>query len=199
MLVIAAGMTAFPLSAQINPMSSVTNWAPILWGDPDPAADQQTGSSEADIVGSSLQASFYSLFSDGGTQSGADDQWGFRLRLAAEKNPPGFSHIAFVGLDANQDGRLDLFLGVNNQGSSRDISIWLPTAGTNLNTSPSTLSINTTALFTYSEDATNYSWAIVNSTIDPAGPDYNIDGAGGNGQEDRFLSFVLPFADVSRP
>jgi hypothetical protein len=182
--------------AAIDPFNSVTNWAPILWGDPDPGADQQTGSSESDIVGSSVQASFYSLFSNNDTSGTADDQWGFRLRLAAEKNPPGYSHIAFVGLDANLDGRLDLFLGVNNQGSVNEIGIWAPTSGTNLNVSPNTLSIDPTPLFSYTEAATNYSWMVVTSANDPAGPSYNIDGASGADETDRFLSFVLPMSDV---
>lgn len=183
--------------AQIVPSGSVTNWVPILWGDPDPGADQQTGSSESDIVGSAAQASFYTLFSNGGTTgTTADDQWGFRFRLAAEKNPPGYSHIAFVGLDANLDGRLDLFLGVNNQGSVNELGIWAPTVGTNLNVSPNTLSINSSALFSYAETGSNYNWMTVTTANDPVGPSYNIDGASGAGETDRFLTFVLPMDAV---
>jgi hypothetical protein len=185
-----------PVTAQINTLGPITNWVPILWGDPDPSADQQTGSSEADIVGTTTQASFYSLFYDGGTPSLSDDLWGFRLRLAAEKNPPGYSHVAFVGLDADLDGRLDLFLGVNNQGSSSHLGIWLPTPGTNLNVSPNTLSINSTPLFSYTQSVSNYSWLVVDANLDPVGPNYNIDGASGSGEQDRMLTFVLPFNDV---
>jgi hypothetical protein len=101
-----------------------------------------------------------------------------------------------VGLDANLDGRLDLFLGVNNQGSVNEIGIWAPNSGTNLNVSPNTLSINSTPLFSYSEVATNYNWMTVTSANDPLGPSYNIDGASGADETDRFLSFVLPMADV---
>jgi large repetitive protein len=182
--------------AAIDPFNSVTNWAPILWGNPEPGADQQTGSSEADIVGTSAQASFYSLFSNNGTSGTTDDQWGFRLRLAAERSPSGFNNIVFVGLDANLDRRLDLFIGVDNQGSTDRIRIWAPDGGTGMNVSPNTISINSTPLFSYVETGANYSWMVVNSANDPLGPSYNIDGASGAGETDRFLSFILPMSDV---
>jgi hypothetical protein len=77
--------------AQINPAGSLTNWIPILYGPnvfPDAFSDQQTGSDESDLVGTSTRASLFTSFWNGGTPNSlADGQLGFRLRLAGEKIP----------------------------------------------------------------------------------------------------------------
>ena len=182
--------------AQILPGSPTTLWTALLYGVsnptiPDPSNDQQTGSLESDIVGNTTHASLFTAFYDGGTPSLTDGQIAFRLRLAEEKNPPGFSGSAFVGLDANGDGKLDLFLGVNNSGSADQIGIWK--AGSGANISPNTTTLANTPSFTYTETSTNYSWIQVTSISDPSATSYDLDGGGGT---DRFLSFVLPFADV---
>jgi hypothetical protein len=127
--------------AQINPSSSTANWTPILYPPsnptvPDPGSDQQTGSKEADIVGTANVASFYTSFYNGGTPSLIDGLLGFRVRLAEEQSPAGFSTAAFVGIDGNADGRLDLFIGVDNSGSFDHVGIWRAGAGQNI--SPST-------------------------------------------------------------
>src|SRR5688572_31126677 len=90
--------------AQINPTSPTTNWTAVLYPPssptvPDPGSDQQTGSKEADIVGAASVASFYTKFFNGGTPSLTDGQLAFRVRLAEEQTPPGFSTAAFVGID----------------------------------------------------------------------------------------------------
>jgi len=187
---------AVSASAQISPTSPTTSWRPISYGPsnpsiPDPFGDQQTGSREGDIIGNSTTPSFYTSFYNGGTPSLTDGQLGFRLRLAEQQNPPGFSGAAFIGIDGNADGRLDLFLGVNNSGSTAQIGIW--SAGPGLNNSPSTTTIQNVAGFSYSEVGINYSWTPVNVTIDPTTVSYDLDN-GGN--PDYFLTFVIPFADL---
>ena len=97
-----------------------------------------------------------------------------------------------MGIDANRDGALDLFVGVNNSGAADTIGLWNP--GNGANTSPNTTSIVSTPLVSYTQNATNYHWAAVNTTIDPiVGTATDIDGGG---QTDRFLSFGVPFNDV---
>lgn len=189
-------LMALSAHAQISPTSPTTNWTPVLYPPsspttPDPFSDQQTGSKEGDIVGTTNTASLYTRFYNGGTPSLTDGQLAFRLRLAEEQNPPGYSGAAFIGVDGNNDGRLDIFLGVNNSGSTAQIGMWR--AGTGANTSPSTTTIQSPASISYAETSVNYSWTPVTATIDPTTMSYDIDGGA---RTDHFLTFVVPFADL---
>jgi hypothetical protein len=190
-------LSALCAQAQIAPNSSTTNWTAVLYPagspvTPDPASDQQTGSKEGDIVGSSLIPSLYTRFYNGGTPSLTDGQIAFRLRIAEEQNPPGFSGAAFIGLDGNGDSKLDLFVGVNNSGSTAEVGIWR--AGNGLNISPSTTSIQSPASLSYSETTVNYSWTPLSFAIDPLASTYDVDVGG---KTDHFLSFVVPFGDLA--
>ena len=159
---------------------------------PDPSNDQQTGSGEGDIVGNQDHPSVYVAFGDAGTPSLTDGVLGLRIRLGADDNPAGFKGALFVGIDANGDGALDLFIGVDNSGSSNTIGIWSP--GNGANTSPSTTTIVSAPLASYTITALNYSWTAVNTTIDPTvgtATDLN-----GDGKNDYFLTFTVPFADI---
>jgi hypothetical protein len=181
-------------SMTVDVTSPTTSWTPVTYGSnhPDPSNDQQTGSSESDIVGDASHPSAYTTFGDAGTASLTDGTLGFRVRLGADQSPAGFKGALFVGIDANGDGALDLFIGVNNSGSSDMIGIWNPGAGANI--SPNTTSIVSAALVSYTITAINYNWTAVNSTIDPtvgSATDLN-----GDGKNDYFLTFSVPLADV---
>jgi hypothetical protein len=195
--ILLAGIVALasPASASmVDVTSPTTNWTAVRYANnnPDPSNDQQTGSSEGDIVGNAAHPSFYTTFGDAGTPSTTDGTIAFRVRLGADVNPVGFKTALFVGVDANHDGALDLFIGVNNSGSADTVGIWNP--GTGANTSPNTTSIVATPLVSYTPTATNYHWTAVNTTIDPTvGSATDIDGGG---QNDFFLSFSVPFNDV---
>jgi hypothetical protein len=178
----------------VDPASPTTSWTPITYGsnNPDPSNDQQTGTGEGDIVGNQDHPSLYTAFGDAGTPSVTDGTIGFRVRLGADDSPPGFKAAFFVGVDANHDGALDLFIGVNNSGSSNVIGIWNP--GTGANTSPNTTTIVSTPLFSYVITASNYSFLPVNTTIDPTvGTAIDLNG---DGKNDYFLTFTVPLADV---
>ena len=171
-----------------------TSWTSILYSNnnPDPSNDQQTGSSEGDIVGNAAHPSAYTMFDDAGTLSLTDGTLAFRIRLGADTNPTGFKTALFVGIDANSDGKIDLFLGVNNSGSADTIGIWNP--GNGLNVSPSTTSIVATPLISYTPTASNYYWSAVTTTNDPSvGSATDLDGGG---QNDYFLGFAIPFSDI---
>jgi len=178
-----------------NISDSTTTWTPITYpnnNNPDPSNDQQTGSEEGDVVGNVAHPSVYTIFANAGTPSLTDGTLGFRIRLGADANPPGFKGAAFVGIDANGDGALDLFIGVNNSGTPNQIGLWNP--GNGLNTSPSTTTIASTPLVSYTETGTNYLFVPVTTTNDPTvGTATDIDGGG---QNDYFLSFSVPFSDV---
>lgn len=181
-------------SMTVDVTSPTTDWIPVTYGSnhPDPSNDQQTGSSESDIVGNIDHPSAYIAFGDAGTPSLTDGVLGFRIRLGADQSPAGFKGALFVGIDANGDGALDLFVGVNNSGSADTIGIWNPGAGANI--SPNTTSIVSAPLVSYTITALNYNWTAVNSTIDPT-----VGGAtdiNGDGKNDYFLTFTIPLADI---
>ena len=178
----------------VDVTAPTTSWTPISYSssNPDPSNDQQTGSSEGDIVGNALHPSVYTMFGDAGTPSTTDGNLAFRIRLGADVNPAGFKTAVFIGVDANRDGALDLFIGVNNSGAADTIGIWNPGAG--LNISPNTTTIVSTPLVTYTQTAANYNWAAVTLTNDPTvGTATDLDGGG---QTDHFLSFSVSFSDV---
>src|SRR2546430_12409685 len=151
----------------VDVTSPTTSWTVITYGsnNPDPSNDQQTGTSEGDIVGNAAHPSAYTQFGDAGTPSTTDGTIAFRVRVGGDLNPVGFKTALFVGVDANRDGALDLFIGVNNSGSNDTIGLWNPGNGTNV--SPSTTSIVSTPLVSYTPTAANYHWSPVNATIDP--------------------------------
>lgn len=159
---------------------------PLL--DPDPAQDEQTGISESDIVGDLATAALYWQFDDGGTMDTADGSIGFRVRLAAESQAQGFGAFFVIGIDADLDGAIDIFVGVANRGNPDAIAIFDP--GTGANTGPSTTSLMTPALQTFVETSLNYDWSPVTDTIDPGVTTLDFDMQGDN---DYFLTFVVSF------
>jgi hypothetical protein len=177
----------------IDPSSSTSSWTAIAYPTvlPDASDDQATGIPEADIVGNLTHAALYYRFDDAGTPSLTDGAIAFRARVGADKNPAGFEHFIGVGLDANLDGALDLFLAVDNSGNPDRVGIF--DAGSGANTSPSTTSIDSTALFSYALASTNFHFGAVNATIDPTATSSDLDA---DGSTDYFVSFVIPFADV---
>lgn len=177
----------------IDPSSSTVGWTPIVYPTllPDFSDDQQTGIPEADIVGDTINPAFYFRFDDAGTPSSTDGAIGFRVRLGADKNPSGFGHFMGVGIDANGNGALDLFLAVDNSGNPDRVGIF--DAGAGANTSPSTTSIVSSPLFSYPLSAANFDFEAVTAAIDPTATSFDIDA---DGDTDQFLTWVIPFADI---
>jgi hypothetical protein len=161
---------------------------------PDFNDDEQTGDTESDIVGNSLRAALYIQFDDGGTPGDlTDGNIAFRLRVGAEKNPAGFSRFAAVGMDADGNGAIDIFIGVSNSGSGDRIEIY--DGGPGSNTSPDTTtiaSVSPTAI-TYSQTASNYAWNAIDAIIEPGESTFDLDA---DGNTDHFLSWLVPFNDV---
>jgi len=173
-----------------------TDWSAISYPVviPDWSDDEQTGDTESDVVGNSLRAALYIQFDDGGTPGDlTDGNIAFRLRVGAERNPAGFSRFAAVGMDADGDGAIDIFIGVANQGSADRIEIF--DAGPGANTSPSTttiVSVSPTPL-TYAETASNYDWSAIDAAIEPGETLFDLDA---DGNTDYFLSWLVPFDDI---
>jgi hypothetical protein len=182
--------------APIDMDGATTGWTAVSYPlmIPDFNDDEQTGDTESDIVGDSLRAALYIRFDDGGTPGDlTDGNIAFRLRVGAEKNPAGFSRFAAVGMDADGDGAIDIFIGVANSGSGDRIEIY--DSGPGLNTSPDTTtiaSVSPTAI-TYSETASNYAWNAIDASIEPGEIDFDLDN---DGNTDHFLSWLVPFNDI---
>jgi hypothetical protein len=195
------GLLAFALAsapAQAAPIdvgAPTSDWTAVDYPSliPDYSDDQQTGLNESDIVGNSTDPALYIHFDGAGTPSTTDGTFYYRVRVSADSpavNPNGFRHFFAFGLDADLDGALDLFLGVDNSGSTRDIGIFDP--GTGLNVSPDTTSIISTPIQRYDELSSNYDFSPVDATIDPTATTFDVDGA----DNDYFLSYAIPFQDI---
>ena len=185
------------IASVVDLTAPTTDWTPILYSssNPDPSGDQQTGAKEADIVGNALHPSAYTMFGDGNTPSLTDGTLAFRVRLGEDSSPNGFKTALFVGIDANSDGKLDLFLGVNNSGSANTIGIWNP--GTGANVSPNTTTMVSTPLVSYTPTASNYYWSAVTTINDPSvGSALDLDNGGLPAGNDFFLGFAIPFSDI---
>lgn len=155
----------------------------------DGSNDQQTGNarSDADIVGNSTTPAFYNHFNPGTPGSSTDGDLMFRVRLGTPGGSganPAFANNLFVGIDADSNGSLDLYVAVNNQGGNDQLAIY--GTGTGANTSPNTMSISGPNV-TYTETATNFHYAPVDT------PALDLDA---DGNTDYHLSFAIPFADI---
>lgn len=178
--------------------SSTTSWTAITYVTPnsaDPGGDAQTGSIEGDIVGNAANPALYTDFDNNNTPGIlTDGQIAFRLRLGGDANPTGFNTVAWVGIDANGDGAVDLFVGAIN-----GTSVGIYRAGTGANISPNTTSIDTANPFASTTVSTlNFNFSPVNSTINPGVTNTNLDNQSGGGAEhtDHFVTFGVNFVDL---
>lgn len=172
--------------------SDTSYWSAITYGtnSPDTFIDQQTGLKSGDLVGDVNHPAFYSQFDDAGTSNLTDGTLAFRVRLNEAKNYSKleFNYYLFVGLDADRNGSLDLFVGVNG---NTELCMWDP--GTGANTGPSTTSIVSPPALTVAQDSANYAFSLLSAMIDPDAISYDIDGGE---KTDMFLSFSVDFYDV---
>jgi len=176
-----------------------TVWIPVAYSSliPDVNADQQTGQQEADLVGDTNHPNFYTAFDDAGTALRTDGELGFRIRLAEEESPAGFTHVALVGIEATGDDAIDMFALLDQSGQD-EIAIFRP--GSGLNTSPSTTSVSstgTTYSLTLSGANQNYAWQAVTTLSDPGVLDWDLDNdPNAEASRDYFVSFSVDFADL---
>ncbi len=194
-LVAASAVAAFGSAhAAISVAGSSTLWTAIP-GNYDYLVDHQTGQPAGDIVGSGSNHGFFVTFDNNGNASHADGTLGFRIRLDAaggNANSPSFDRVAWVGVDANGNGSVDMFLGVSTQGSTSTLGIYAP--GTSENISPKTTSISASPAYSYAITSANYNYRPVNFTTD--GGTTNDLTTASTGDPDYYLSFTVPFADA---
>jgi hypothetical protein len=206
--ILAAALCTPAAEAAFSIGSPTTDWVAVPYGPTalgDLKLDHQTGQGEADIVGNTGSfatslPSFYFKFVAGATPTSGTMH--YRVRVGGDQSPSGYKSVLLIGLDANKDGKLDLFLGLDNSGQSNGLYIWRP--GTGLNISPSTTSMQSrTPVKKYTTTSANYHWDAVTAisatpgvVLDPtANTPLRQDFNAATGP-DYLLSFSIPFADL---
>lgn len=183
----------------ITVASPSTEWSPFT-GRYDYFDDQGTGQPASDIVGLGDDFGFFFAFDDNGTPSiSTDGNLAFRIRFDVagdKKDPANFKGTVWVGIDADLNGVIDVFLGVDDKGSSTDIVI--TAAGGGANTSPSTTTISSSHYYTEPADENNYSYRPVDwdNSLGNGADGGTTNDITGNGDNDYYLSFVVPFQQV---
>ena len=183
------------------PLSGKNSWVAIMFGPAkDPQGDSQAGAADTDIVGDNVHGSFYTAFDDNGTPSiASDDTLLFRLRIDNPTAPTSFSGIAVVGIEANGDGRIDMFMSVDGRNNGQVVQFYDP--GTGLNTSPSS---TTTAPIPSGWLSNNGIYPFSSDTYSAIGVSINTDShwngntdVGGEGTADSFVSWRVPLSDLA--
>lgn len=176
--------------------SDTSFWKPVTFSTTNTVdyANDQTGAKVGDIVGDAKNSAFYTKFDNVGTPSLTDGALAFRVRLAESKNykKMEYSDNVFVGIDANNDHVVDLFVGANNSPSGKDkLGIWYP--GTGANTGPSTTTISSKPIMTFDEViGVTYDFSKVVG-MDTVATSFDLDGGG---KPDVFISFSFDFTYI---
>ena len=190
--------------AYITDISTITigsSWIPLVKGDGiDPNNDMQANSADTDIIGDVNHASLYVRFSDGGTiADSSDDMVSFKMRIDNPTSDTDFGGVAVVGIDANADGKVDIFLSADGRNNSQAIRIFDP--GTGANNSPSTTNFEPLPIGwlanngNYPMSSDNYKVEVVSASSDP---DWNTTtDIGGDGKTDVLVTFSLPLEDIA--
>ena len=186
-----------PLAHAATVAQFSTAWTPLI-GNYDYLGDQQ-GAVSGDIVGSRTDYGLFTTFNDNGSSSNTDGTLGFRIRLdtaGGPSNKPAFDRAAWIGIDADLNGSVDVFIGANFSGSATDLGIYA--AGTGLNTSPNTTTIASApykSLYTIS--TANFNYRPVDFGTNKDGGTTNDVTTTSTGDPDYYVSFMVPFADVA--
>lgn len=171
-------------SGSVTKVTDVTSWTAVFQNDADdPMADQQTGSGSVsqDIVGDHDYPSVF-YYSD-------EDVIVFRIRVTdvdggTSADNYQFKSFAFVGMDVDLDGTVDLFVGAYAPHSNTGRLAIYP-AGGGANISPSTTTIGKPVKSYQPKRGTNYS-------ITPTG-----DGSNFHNTTDYFVTFMFTVNDIN--
>ena len=181
-----------------------TLWTPMI-GNYDATADQQ-GNIGGDIVGSGTNYGLLMTFNDNGSVSNTDGTLGFRIRLdtaTPPANKPAFDRAAWIGIDADLNGSVDVFIGINYSGSSNTLGIYA--AGLGANNSPATTSISTIPynnpldvayVIGPNNSTPNFNFRPVDFGVSKDGGTTNDVTTATTSDPDFYVSFMVPFADV---
>ncbi len=180
------------MSATVSAPSG--EWTALL-GNYDFLEDQQTGLAEGDIVGIGEDYGFFVTYNSAKADVSGQATFGFRLRFDAaggNSNDVRFNRAAWLGIDADRNGSVDVFVGVNMTGRSNILGIYSP--GTGANNSPGSTSVSSTPYRSYTMGGSNYNYRPVNYLAD--GGTTNDLTPGKKVDPDYYLSVLVPFADI---
>lgn len=114
-------------------------WTAVMYGTTqDPDADTQANAADTDIIGDAAHGSLYTAYDDNNTSATTDDFITFRMRIDNPTSSTNFAGVAIVGIDANLDGKIDLFMSVDGRNNTQAVRLLDP--GSDANISPSTTS-----------------------------------------------------------
>lgn len=146
-------------------------------------SDEPTGNRQLDLLGSSTASTLYQRYSSDALTGGA---LAFRVRLGSSWTTSLVGTV-MVGIDGDQNGSLDLFVGVSGASGSTSVRVW-GVDPYRSNTGPLNTAVGP-LLYEASGTSSNMSYQSV-SFIDRNGVNYDLDG---DGYADRYLSFALSF------
>jgi hypothetical protein len=172
-----------------------TQWT-ALQGNYDFLGDQQTGQPAGDIVGVGTNYGLFLTHNNNGPASNTDGTFGFRLRLDARDSnatPSQFQRAAWLGIDADFNDTIDVFIGVNLSGNQNSLGIFAP--GTGANNSPSTTTISSTASKAYAIGTSSFNYRPVNFPTD-GGTTNDVNSAVSKPEPDYYVSVMVDFADI---
>lgn len=156
-----------------------------------------TNEADLDIVG---QAEDYGLFvthSGNGSEDSREGVFGFRLRLDAaggNRKETSYEKAAFLGIDADSNDGLDVFIGVDFSGKQPVLGLFAPSGEAKGNNGPANTVISQTPFISYEISDRNYSYRPVDFKMD--GGTTNDLNPGEQGEPDYYLSVMVDFADI---
>jgi VCBS repeat-containing protein len=195
--------TVDPLIREPALTAANSEFGVLLQGTPfDPVNDTQSNAADTDLVGDANNPLLL------GAYDSTTDEMYFRVRIGdptmvkvGSTYVPRFTGVALIGLDANNDGRLDLMLGVDGRNNGLGVVLYDP--GTGANDRPSTTSItNQTAAWGLLNSLT-LSYDTVNKASSTSTYRYelirtNPTDVGASDGQDAYLTFKLPFNVIAQ-
>lgn len=170
--------------------ASSTEWTAIT-SYLDNVTDVSGNASSEDLVGDSSNHGLFVTHNDAGNASNTDGTFGFRIRLDAAGTKTAYANSAWLGIEANGDDVIDVYIGVKKSGNSLVLGIFGP--GATANNTANSSSVSGTAYATYAVDATTYSYRAVDHTTD-GGTTSDLNTV--TAETDFYLSVMVDFADI---
>lgn len=185
LLLSVVGLLFAPTLHAATLLSSSSRFWNVVGESGDPADDRLVASRAVDLVGSPSDPGFLTRY----LLAEASVQLAMRVRLDGTNKQESFSRVLLVGLDADLDGAVDVFLAVNQQGAKSFIGIY--GTGETSNDTPGSTTLSKKPYYKSELTVFNYDYRPVDLGTDGG----TTDDLGIN-QRDYYLSFAVPFDEI---